>query len=334
MADGSSAAQHWNEAHRKTNSSASADSNVNANATPSRLYTDENPATTIKGTGFKNKRIAQRTIELTSQPGARYKQYWTIRAMRERAAHHPHLTDGMRDAMMVFDEWLYTYKEPSEEERRDQRKEWEAFHKLCQSDANQHSYGKDPSKGELNRARKDISEGQSLLFEILSRCRPKREFAPILFPLTCFVAIFGGPGLHGYGKHTINPEDCTSQVDIDSLDGIEELLGRAKTRKLTIIMSTSQIQVNYDRKQEMASVSIEQSGANLNSTLTDLWGQKATKKDTYNNKRKREGNGNANVEEKQCEQLPSWTCPICTFVHAGQIKLEYLTCEVCGFLKN
>lgn len=91
--------------------------------------------------------------------------------MRERAAHHPHLTDGMRDAMAVFDEWLYTYKEPSEEERRDQRKEWEAFHKLCQSDANQ-------------------------------QC----------------------------GKHTINPEDCTSQVYIDSLDGIEELLGRAKTR--------------------------------------------------------------------------------------------------------
>ena len=101
--------------------------------------------------------------------------------MRERAAHHPHLTDGMRDAMAVFDEWLYTYKEPSEEERRDQRKEWEAFHKLCQSDANQHSYGKDPSKEELNRARKDMSEGQSLLFEILLRCRSERESAPIFF---------------------------------------------------------------------------------------------------------------------------------------------------------
>jgi len=40
---GSSAARQWNEAHRTTNSSASADSNVNANATPYRLYTDKIP---------------------------------------------------------------------------------------------------------------------------------------------------------------------------------------------------------------------------------------------------------------------------------------------------
>src|SRR6056300_1057498 len=111
----------WNKAHATTQND-----NI-----PSRLYTDENPATTIKGTGFKNKRIALRTIDLTSQPGARYKQYWTIRAMRERAAHHPHPTQGMRDAIEVFDEWLSNYREPTAEEKREQEKEWETFHQLC-----------------------------------------------------------------------------------------------------------------------------------------------------------------------------------------------------------
>ena len=81
----------------------------------------------------------------------------------------------------------------------------------------------------------------------------------------------------------------------------------------------------------MALVSIEQSGSKLNPTLTDLWGQTATKKDTYNNKQKREGNGNANVEEKQYEQLlSSWSCLICTFIHTGRTKLDYLACEVRG----
>ena len=93
----SSKEDQWNKAHAATK---------NDNNIPSRLYTDENPATTIKGTGFKNERIAKRTIELTSQPGVRYKQYWTIRAMRERAFHHPNKSKGILDAIKVFDEWL------------------------------------------------------------------------------------------------------------------------------------------------------------------------------------------------------------------------------------
>jgi len=111
----SSSKEQWNKAHAYKN---------NNGTIPSSLYTDENPATTIKGTGFKNERIAKRTIELTSQPGVRYKQYWTIRAMRERAAHHPNKSVGIRDAMTVFDEWLKNYKEPSDQDKQLYKQEW------------------------------------------------------------------------------------------------------------------------------------------------------------------------------------------------------------------
>ena len=57
-------------------------------------------------------KTALRTITLTSQPGVRFKQHWTIMAMRERAVHHPHQTAGMRAAITTFDDWLRDYVPP------------------------------------------------------------------------------------------------------------------------------------------------------------------------------------------------------------------------------
>lgn len=316
-----SAAKRWEESHKPNDPSN--DKNV-----PSCLFTDENPATTIKGTGFKNKRIAERTIELTSQRGVRYKQYWTIRALRERAANHPYPTDGMRDAMAVFDEWLNSYKEPNEREKKEQQKEWEIFHRLCQSDANIHSYGKHPSKDELDRSRKDMSEGQHLLYELLSGGhRPNKC---ISFPLTSFVAIFGGPGIHGYGQHTIHLGSSTSCVDIHGIGGAEELLGTAKSKKLALV-SSSMMQIQYDRRKESASLTIQQSGP----TLEDFWMRKEDNAgSTSSNKRKRKEDEDANHDESNDDNEPSWACPSCTFNHIGKNKLHYLVCEVCGSRKT
>lgn len=133
-------AKRWDEAH------------TSSGGVYTRLYTDENPATTIKGLGFRNAQVARRTIQLTSQSGARYKQYWSIRAMRERAASHPRISRDRKEAIVVFDEWLTNYKEPSERERREQKAEWEMYHSLCVSDGNRHSYGDEPTKEELRRA--------------------------------------------------------------------------------------------------------------------------------------------------------------------------------------
>merc|ERR1719424_653092 len=53
------------------------------------IFTDRDPATSIKGCGFKDRSTALQTLLLIEQPGSRYKQYWTVRAMLERAKRHP-----------------------------------------------------------------------------------------------------------------------------------------------------------------------------------------------------------------------------------------------------
>ena len=80
----------------------------------SHLYTDDNPATTIHGTGFKDKATAMHTLELISKRSLTY-QFQTVNTMYHRAKHHPAMkkaaegsagTKDMRDAMEVFREWL------------------------------------------------------------------------------------------------------------------------------------------------------------------------------------------------------------------------------------
>ena len=323
--------QRWDDAH--INSSSGGGGN---GSTYTRLYTDENPATTIKGLGFKNKRIAQRTIQLTSQPGARYKQYFTIRAMRERVACHPHITQGMVEAMAVFDDWLQCYTEPSPHQLQEQKAEWDMFHKLCASDANKHSYGDNPTKDELRRAQHDLSNGQRLLIELI-KSRNKhhlhdKEESELPFPLTSFVALFGGPGLHGYGKHTINIDDSRSEIHITSLDGLSELVGQSKTIKLALV-DPLQIYIQYDRQKECCtSVAVEQTSM---PTLTSLWSKNSlvstTKKlDTAvcDSKGERDRKRNADCLNDS-EDSTSWTCASCTFIH-DKSKQFYLSCEVCG----
>ena len=54
----------------------------------SHLYTDDNPKTTIHGTGFKDKAAAERTLDLIGQRSLIY-QYQTVNTMFNRAKHHP-----------------------------------------------------------------------------------------------------------------------------------------------------------------------------------------------------------------------------------------------------
>jgi hypothetical protein len=261
------AKRQWDQAHASTNS-----------ASYSRLYTDEHPATTIKGLGFKNALMAQRTIRLTSQPGARYKQYWTIRAMRERANSHPNITEDMRAAISVFDHWLVNYKDPTDDEKREQRAEWAMHHKLCCSQSNRHSYGDNPTKEELQRAKNDFATAQSLLMELI-QSRNKSSSAKHQttlnrpFPLTAFVSMFGAPGFqHGYGHHhTIhhhhNHSIITSQIQIDSIQGLIELLGSSKVAKLGLV-NPIHLNIKYDRCNEIVTAfQVKQTRV----TLKSLW---------------------------------------------------------------
>jgi hypothetical protein len=80
----------------------------------SHLYTDDNPATTIHGTGFKDKAAAERTLDLIKDRSLIY-QFQTVNTMYHRAKHHPSMrkapegspnTANMRAAMDIFRNWL------------------------------------------------------------------------------------------------------------------------------------------------------------------------------------------------------------------------------------
>ncbi|CAD7931973.1 unnamed protein product [Amoebophrya sp. A25] len=250
---------------------------------PKELFSDNDPATTIKGCGFKNREVALLTIHLSGQPGCRYKQYWTGRAMFERAQRHPHQTEGMREAALVFKEWMEkraavgtggstsgatassadrrslnrsTGSEddyrlhfdvaarrekrflgvgaiqvgerkvdaeesisiqveggrentawPTEVEERSQRQV------LSGSFANAHAKRNCESEAEFNAyARKDKAQAAKKVKEcLMSLASNKRKSSSssstnsspsFRFPVTEFVALFGGPGEHGYGWHT------------------------------------------------------------------------------------------------------------------------------------
>jgi len=77
------------------------------------LYSDYHPDTSTKGTGFKDKETALRTIKLINKRCLKY-QFDVINTMYNRAKHHPNQTNDMKDAMNVFNEWLKDYKNKKE----------------------------------------------------------------------------------------------------------------------------------------------------------------------------------------------------------------------------
>ncbi|KAI6857585.1 hypothetical protein KC338_g8047 [Hortaea werneckii] len=116
---------------RSTPLSSSKPTPQNKTATPrkdpknSHLYTDDNPSTTIHGTGFKDATTAHHTLALIQSRSLTY-QFQTVNTMFHRASHHPAMKkqqpatsspsssgsgdgssqQGMKDAMSIFRHWL------------------------------------------------------------------------------------------------------------------------------------------------------------------------------------------------------------------------------------
>ena len=192
--------QIWNKKHNISSPSSVSVGQPDPNGKAKDLFTDNDPACTIKGCGFKNKHIAIDTIRLSGQPGSRYKQYWTIRAMYERAKRHPAQTEGMRDAIEIFDSWLHNHKTMKESkiDADEIAKEKEQRTRLVNSFANIHARSKCSSVEEFNNfARTDRNNALKCLREGAKQAIEK-DFK---LPITSFVSMFGGPGDHGYGKH-------------------------------------------------------------------------------------------------------------------------------------
>ncbi|PSS03433.1 hypothetical protein BD289DRAFT_449529 [Coniella lustricola] len=83
----------------------------------SHLYTDDNPETTLQGTGFKDEAAATKTISLVSERSLLY-QWQVINTMYNRAKHHPHKTKDIEKAIAIFGIWLAeTYPKAKAEQR-------------------------------------------------------------------------------------------------------------------------------------------------------------------------------------------------------------------------
>lgn len=153
--------------------------------------------TTVKGMGFKDAASATQTIRLASQPGARYKTYWCVRAMAERARHHPAATPGMRAALAVFDDWLKEHSAHTSllctpDEAKMERHQRSL---LAMTSANAHAFSRCSSAEEFNRL---ASEDRA---DALRRLRTAAAGCEFILPATSFVSLFGGPAVHGYGEH-------------------------------------------------------------------------------------------------------------------------------------
>jgi hypothetical protein len=73
------------------------------------LYTNAHPKTTIKGTGYKNKKTALNTLKLIKDKPLK-KQFLIINVLYQRAKYHKNQTKSMIEAMTVFEAWLKKYK--------------------------------------------------------------------------------------------------------------------------------------------------------------------------------------------------------------------------------
>ena len=83
--------------------------------TNSKLYADDHPTTSLKGTGFKDKKTAEKTISLIEKRSLKY-QYDVINTMYNRAKYHPNQTNEMIEAMTIFKKWLLNYKNRKSQE--------------------------------------------------------------------------------------------------------------------------------------------------------------------------------------------------------------------------
>lgn len=87
------------------------------NNSKSKLYVDDHPELSTKGTGFKNENIALHTIKIISKRCLKY-QFDVVNTMYNRAKYHPHQTPDMKKAMVIFKYWLDKYKVKKEIENK------------------------------------------------------------------------------------------------------------------------------------------------------------------------------------------------------------------------
>ena len=315
---------------------------------PSHLWTDENPATTIKGCGFKNAAAARTTLELTGQPSALHKQWWTVRAMRERAVRHPSQTAAMREAVAVFDAWLAGYSPPDSRvaaagRARDRQ--------LRRSPLNARGYRARSAAEEQSRVQSAQALQREAARVLRSAVASAQRRADLVGKLPAFVALFGGPYRHAYGHHTADLSTGKHRVVVETQAGVRWLLKGGSRGKLgAAIMAPQSVVVEYDANSQAATVVVQRKASG---TLQSFW----CKPDTLapalaglpgtapvcllepvpEHPHKQDpppvppplGDVDDTTSSSRTPR-PSWECALCTFEHCRADQSEFLACAVCA----
>jgi len=93
----------------------------NYHTSESTLYDNFHPEKSLKGTGFKNAKVALNTIQLISKRSLKY-QFDIVNTMYNRAKYHQYKTKTMEDAMKIFHKWLKEY--PKLRKNEDSKYKW------------------------------------------------------------------------------------------------------------------------------------------------------------------------------------------------------------------
>jgi hypothetical protein len=87
------------------------------NNSKAKLYADDHPELSTKGTGFKDENTALNTIKIISLRCLKY-QFDVVNTMYNRAKYHPKQTPDMIKAMVIFKHWLDKYVKNKDKENK------------------------------------------------------------------------------------------------------------------------------------------------------------------------------------------------------------------------
>jgi hypothetical protein len=139
------------------------------------LYNDLYPKTSLKNTGFKNRKTAIHTINLIKSRSLKY-QFDVINTMYNRAKYHPNKTPDMEKAMEIFTNWLKKYPKKSEHENK--KYPWLPLSKVLEYEKLAEEYG----VSQVARGIKPSSisdKGFLQMYKIVGGKKHKLQYIPV-----------------------------------------------------------------------------------------------------------------------------------------------------------
>lgn len=140
-----------------------------------KLYNDLHPDKSLKNTGFKDPNTANYTIKIISKRSLRY-QFDVINTMYNRAKYHPHITDDMKKAMVVFKKWLKNY--PKLKALEDKKYPWLSLKTIAKYEKIAEMYGvSEVARGLKKGTRTD--EGFLAMYKKVGGKANKLQYLPV-----------------------------------------------------------------------------------------------------------------------------------------------------------